>query len=58
MGEPESLRQELHDKVAVFKNLLKSGGLDVDLGESQIVPIHVGDGKKAITDLVTALKEG
>ena len=46
--EEPGLRRELHHKAALFKKLLKSAGLNMDLGPSQIVPILIGNGNKAM----------
>jgi 8-amino-7-oxononanoate synthase len=45
--EPE-LRQELWQRVEVFKNSLKLGGIEADLGPSQIIPLTVGGSKAAL----------
>ncbi|HIJ78390.1 MAG: 8-amino-7-oxononanoate synthase [Desulfobulbaceae bacterium] len=45
--EPE-LRRELHDKVRFFKEALTKGGISAELGPSQIIPILIGDSKKAV----------
>jgi 8-amino-7-oxononanoate synthase len=42
-----SLRHELYERVAFFKHRLQVGGLDRYLGPSQIIPVLVGDSKKA-----------
>ena len=42
------LREDLHRKTALFKEALRHGGLTIDLGPSQIIPIPVGDSQKAL----------
>ena len=46
-SEPD-LRSELHAKVDLFKKTLSQGGFSQDLGPSQIVPIVIGESKKAV----------
>lgn len=55
--EPE-LRRELHDKTAHFKKHLKDHGITDDLGPSQIVPIMIGDSKKAVAIAEELLQKG
>lgn len=43
------LRRELHDRVKLFKDCLRENGCRQDLGPSQIVPIMVGDSKRALS---------
>lgn len=40
-GDP-TLRQELQQRVILFKECLRQGGLVADLGPSQIIPIQIG----------------
>jgi len=37
-----AFRQELHEKIAYFKTMLRNGGYSADLGPSQIIPFLVG----------------
>lgn len=46
-NKPE-LRQELQTKTHLFKSLLKEGGIDDDLGPTQIVPVLIGDSNDAV----------
>ena len=45
--EPE-LREELWKKVSYFKMLLQNGGIK-QLGESQIIPVLIGESEKALS---------
>jgi glycine C-acetyltransferase/8-amino-7-oxononanoate synthase len=54
-NKPE-LRRELQVKTHLFKSLLKKGGIDDDLGPTQIVPVLVGESHDAVK-LATALLE-
>lgn len=45
--EPQ-VRRELFDKVRLFKSILKDGGIDDDLGPTQIVPILIGKSDEAL----------
>ncbi|HCC53873.1 MAG TPA: 8-amino-7-oxononanoate synthase [Desulfobulbaceae bacterium] len=51
-----SLRRELHEKIACFKDLLRTGGYLAELGPSQIIPIPVGESGVALkkADLLRA----
>lgn len=42
------LRQELHDRVVLFKECLRQDGLAADLGPSQIIPIQIGTSDAAV----------
>lgn len=42
------LRQELHSRVALFKECLRQGGISADLGPSQIIPLQLGASAKAM----------
>lgn len=42
------LRQELHSRVAVFKEALCQGGITADLGPTQIIPIQLGKSTRAV----------
>ncbi|MBU2538067.1 MAG: 8-amino-7-oxononanoate synthase [Proteobacteria bacterium] len=46
-AEP-SLRRELHEKIALFKTLLRTGGYSGDLGPSQIIPVLIGESGAAL----------
>lgn len=54
--EEPGLRQELHSRVALFKEALRQGGITADLGPSQIIPIQVGESGKAVV-LAQRLRE-
>jgi len=55
--QPE-LRRELWEKVALFKNLLRQGGLGRDTGPSQIIPIVVGSSHRAMAMALELRKQG
>jgi len=42
------LRQELHQKVAMFKASLCQGGFTADLGPTQIIPLQIGESARAV----------
>ncbi|MBA3004249.1 MAG: 8-amino-7-oxononanoate synthase [Desulfurivibrio sp.] len=46
--EEPSLRSELHEKIALFKTLLRTGGYTGDLGPSQIIPVLIGESGAAL----------
>ncbi|MFZ5762886.1 MAG: 8-amino-7-oxononanoate synthase [Thermodesulfobacteriota bacterium] len=46
--EEPGLRQELHSRVALFKEALRQGGITADLGPSQIIPLQVGESTAAV----------
>jgi 8-amino-7-oxononanoate synthase len=56
IGQEPRLRHELHEKIACFKELLRTGGYLADLGPSQIIPIPVGESGVALekADLLRA----
>jgi len=54
-SEP-ALRSELHAKVDLFKKTLCHGGFSQDLGPSQIVPLMVGDSRKAVAIAAELMK--
>ncbi len=55
--DPE-IRRDLQDKVTFFKNCLLEGGLKMDLGPSQIVPIKVGESGKALHNAGELRRQG
>lgn len=54
-AEPE-LRRELWRRVELFKKCLKLGGVEAELGPSQIIPLTVGESKQAL-DLAAELRQ-
>lgn len=54
-NEP-GLRRDLHQRVELFKKCLSDGGLTDDPGPSQIVPILVGESRRAVA-IAAALRE-
>lgn len=56
--EEPGLRRELWERVACFKALLYQGGLNRDLGPSQIIPIVVGSSGQAMAMAEELRKQG
>ena len=54
--ESSLLRDDLWQRVDMFKKLLRDGGLKADLGQTQIVPITVGGSERAL-QMAEALQE-
>ncbi len=46
--QSSELRDDLWRRVAIFKKLLRDGGLKADLGPTQIIPITVGESARAL----------
>ncbi|MGV1100797.1 8-amino-7-oxononanoate synthase [Thiovibrio sp. JS02] len=46
--EEPNLRHELWEKIALFKEALRSGGMTADLGPSQIIPVVLGESGTAL----------
>ncbi|HSR35955.1 MAG TPA: aminotransferase class I/II-fold pyridoxal phosphate-dependent enzyme, partial [Desulfurivibrionaceae bacterium] len=42
------MQQELRERVALFKEALRQGGLRADLGPTQIIPLQLGESAKAV----------
>ncbi|MDH3394335.1 MAG: aminotransferase class I/II-fold pyridoxal phosphate-dependent enzyme, partial [Desulfobulbaceae bacterium] len=54
--QSSELRDDLWRRVEVFKKCLREGGLNVDLGQTQIIPITVGASDRALR-MAEALRE-
>ena len=53
-----SLRRELHEKIALFKSLLRSGGYSGALGPSQIIPVLIGESGPALHKVELLREQG
>ncbi len=56
LAEEPQLRQELWQRVEIFKSCLAQGGIEADLGPSQIVPLTVGS-NQATLDAADRLRQ-